>query len=386
VRATGDEAADAEASSSGAHPRTSASLREIAVEAGLCAFATLLNPYTWRLWTVPFALSSLVRGATFYNPEWLRPPLVAFPIFYISVGLLVIAACADALERRVPDGSILVALVFAALSALQMRHMGLFAVSLLFAGPALIERAHLMRGRLARALSAPGPVTVAAVGALLAAGALLWGSWRVRPALALEPLRFPVEAAEWVAREEPAVRLYNDVQFGGYLIWRFFPGRQVFIDGRNELYADLLPRLARIHTGELPYAAWRGLIADFAIEGAIVKYNPSRTGVVYPPRNPGQAPSRGYRAWSAVLFPSQEWALVYFDDTAMVFVKRGGRAERWATSWEYHELNPDDADYVLEKAARDPAFARRLRAELLHRLAQSPRSQRAERFLEALGG
>src|SRR5205823_5847410 len=31
-------------------------------------------------------------------------------------------------------------------------------------------------------------------------------------------------------------RLYNDYSWGGYLIWRLWPARKVFIDGRAEVY------------------------------------------------------------------------------------------------------------------------------------------------------
>jgi hypothetical protein len=66
------------------------------------------------------------------------------------------------------------------------------------------------------------------------------------------------------------------VAFGGYLVWRFFPPSQVFIDGRNELYAGLMTRMGRIqHPAEGAQggrlrrveAAPRGV----RIEGAVLK-------------------------------------------------------------------------------------------------------------------
>jgi hypothetical protein len=218
----------------------------------------------------------------------------------------------------------------------------------------------------------------------VAAAGALWGNWSLPANWSLDPGRFPVAACEKIAARAPGIRLYNDVQFGGYLIWRLFPERKVFIDGRNELYAGLLPRLARIHAGQSPYEDWRKLITDYAIEGAIVRYKDTKVGVLYPAARPGDPPLRGYRAWSAFLFPRQEWALVDFDDTALVFMKRGGRGEPWANTDEYRDYNPEDDDYLLEKARLDPSFAKRLRSEVVRRQQQSPPCDRAKRFLEQL--
>ena len=197
-------------------------------------------------------------------------------------------------------------------------------------------------------------------------------------------MRFPVRACEELATHAPGLRLYNDVAFGGYLIWRLYPERKVFIDGRNELYTKLLPRLGRIHTGEAPYSDWRSLIQENGIEGAIVKYQPTKKGVLYPPATPGAEPVRGYRAWSAFLFLPAEWALVYFDDTALVFMKRGGQGEPWIRSAEYRDLNQEDREYLVERAREDPALASRLRAEARRRLSESPRCRRVVEFLADL--
>jgi hypothetical protein len=161
--------------------------------------------------------------------------------------------------------------------------------------------------------------------------------------------------------------------------------RQVFIDGRNEVYAALLQRLGRIHTGEAPYGDWRALVRETEIEGAIVRYNESKKGVIYPASEPGAPPQLGYRAWSAFLFPISEWGLVWFDDTALVFMKRGGRGEPWIESGEYRVLNLEDDEYVLERAARDPAFAADLRREAVKRLAIAPPSRRLEDLAARIG-
>ena len=73
-----------------------------------------------------------------------------------------------------------------------------------------------------------------------------------------------------------------------------------------------------------------------------------------------------------------------FDDTALVFMKRGGRGNEWASQDEYRDYNPEDSEYLLEKARIDPALARRLRAEIARRQRQSTPCRRADQFLKQL--
>ncbi len=93
---------------------------------------------------------------------------------------------------------------------------------------------------------------VPALNALLVAGfalvALLSLPW-LRPAGLLYPLErwpiqdqaLPVAAADYLATL-PATRLYNAMDWGGYLAWRLAPRQRIFVDGRFQLYAPELYR------------------------------------------------------------------------------------------------------------------------------------------------
>ncbi|MBC8332643.1 MAG: hypothetical protein H8E28_11730 [Anaerolineae bacterium] len=47
----------------------------------------------------------------------------------------------------------------------------------------------------------------------------------------------PVDAVEYIRIEQPAGRLFNSYNWGGYLLWAL-PGYPVFVDGRTDLYGD----------------------------------------------------------------------------------------------------------------------------------------------------
>lgn len=48
--------------------------------------------------------------------------------------------------------------------------------------------------------------------------------------------KFPVAAADAIASDLPAGNMYAHDQYGGYLIYRFYPQLRVFADGRSDLY------------------------------------------------------------------------------------------------------------------------------------------------------
>jgi hypothetical protein len=48
----------------------------------------------------------------------------------------------------------------------------------------------------------------------------------------------PVDAAAFVQRTQPAGKLFNSYNFGGYLLWALYPDYPVYVDGRTDLYDD----------------------------------------------------------------------------------------------------------------------------------------------------
>jgi tetratricopeptide (TPR) repeat protein len=53
---------------------------------------------------------------------------------------------------------------------------------------------------------------------------------------------YPEESAGWVTDHDPPRETLNDMTMGGYLAWRWYPARRIFIDGRLEVQdPDLYP-------------------------------------------------------------------------------------------------------------------------------------------------
>ena len=53
----------------------------------------------------------------------------------------------------------------------------------------------------------------------------------------LEKEYFPAEAAQWIEEEGRSFKIFNDYNWGGYLIYRL-PDYLVFVDGRTDLFGD----------------------------------------------------------------------------------------------------------------------------------------------------
>lgn len=347
------------------------------------ALAVPINPYGFELLRVPLEIERSLRGLPVINPEWLpawAAPQPALMLGAAALGLLVAGAAVRA--GRIDPATALPALALAALAASAVRHQGLFFVGGAFlAGEALADlaRRRALPGGAARGW---GLATIAVAACLLAA------AWCVRPPRAgplrarqgsyvfgfgIEPGRFP-EGATTALDGWPAVtRPYNDVAFGGYLIWRRYP-REVFIDGRNEVDPGLLRRVA---AGRADSRAWNALLDRYGIDGALVRYDEGLRPVV----SPGATGARTvtYHTSSALLFPSSRFALVYWDDLAMVFVRRLPELAARIEREEYRFVQPEDERATLEAAGADPSFLEGALDELARRLAEGP-CPRAEKL------
>ncbi|HEY0714835.1 MAG TPA: hypothetical protein VGF45_19295, partial [Polyangia bacterium] len=117
---------------------------------------------------------------------------------------------------------------------------------------------------------------------------------------------FPEAALRFIEANGLGAHMYNDFEIGGYLAWRWFPQRRIFVDPRLPAYpAEFHALLGR---GDLSRAEWDAGLRGHGVESALITH----AGI-----NPRAA-------WWAL----ETWALVYRQDDARVFVRRLPRWER----------------------------------------------------------
>lgn len=222
-------------------PRRWANARSLALVIAVSAPLTLLQPNGMALWRYPFLLMGhdvvmefiLEWKSPNFHQGWVRPYEM----------LLLLALGGFALARRpLWAGDLLLLLILAHASLTSIRHIPIFALA---ATPVMAEALAGVLGRAERRLAESGRLALAAVTAT--AAALLLLAYGAAVELQRTPRRgwfdytgalrgFPVAACDAIERNGWEGALFNDYKWGGYCIWRFYPRRKVFIDGRAEVY------------------------------------------------------------------------------------------------------------------------------------------------------
>ncbi|MCX6628811.1 MAG: hypothetical protein NTW28_14415, partial [Candidatus Solibacter sp.] len=151
--------------------------------------------------------------------EWARPSL--WPLSAFSVLLLVAAAVLVWARRRVRLADWLIFAAFAAAALAAQRNTILAAL----VAPIMIATYLPWKFR----LPAAAPYVLAALLAVaLGAGVVRGSFFQLRAA----EWKVPKGAADFLALHHVTQPMFNTYEYGGYLIWRLWPGQRTFIDGR----------------------------------------------------------------------------------------------------------------------------------------------------------
>jgi len=222
--------------------QTRLSFGRLSVISIVCVGATLVNPYGWKIYQIAFDLATQ-RGVLNTIDEMLAPP---FRGLYDWCALLLVLAAAGVLARaRRFSFFETVLLAFAVVVSFRSRRdvfvLAIAASAILASGLAGNEKNRLR----VKAWAAPLVVGAAGLALFLGFHVRHLDSARLRAQLAeVMPVR-AVEAAQEKGWRGP---LYNDYDWGGYLIWALrIP---VSVDGRAALYGD--QELSR------SFATWSG--------------------------------------------------------------------------------------------------------------------------------
>ncbi len=362
------------------------------------AVAVGVNPYGFKLYAVPFEISGLLHRLPSANLEWDWPRPASFPVFWMTL-IATVALCAWR-PRRVDPFATPILLLAGLLAARHLRNVGLFFVLLPYgAGAPLAALAGACRARLAASSggawwsgggTAAAPrvrVSFVAGAALLAAGVplLAWLPPGITWGIGVAPANEPAAAVDFLDRERVGRRLFNDVRFGGYLIWRRYPEVPVFIDGRNEVYGPLMEEIFAA-LKEAP--RWQALLERYAVDAALLRYPPTLQKVLMPAPG-GGPPIPAERAFAAVYFPKQDWALVYWDDTAMIVVRRSPEYDKVIARCEYRSIHPDDWRYLAAGVRAGDIPPEPIMMEIDRKLAEDSTCERARglrRLFESASG
>ncbi len=322
------------------------------------AAASFVNPFGWQVLAQPFLYFLVWRHEPIYKTigelqpvDWTMNVTNGLPLF---LPLLVVAAVLRWRKRGI-DGAQLAILMACLPQALTtQRFVGYLAVCAApFFARDLGEWAAAWRWP--ATLRAPGR---RALVASLACVAMVVPEL-TRPGLGLGYgfvwNQYPVRACDWIEKHGVRGRAFNPFSYGGYLLWRFYPDstRLPFMD----IHQAGTPRIRR----EYAYVAqdslaWRVLDARWRFDWVLMMRGLStRVGVL------------------DFLDADSDFALVFADDVATIYLRRDGRDSTLARQWGYR-LMPGGSRAIGalgERAWQDPAVRVELDRELARAIASS---------------
>lgn len=278
--------------------------------------ATLLNPNGWGLL---FDFTRHFGGAGWAIHEYVSPIsawrdngeyYLSYWFFLALTALIVILRF-----KRMKPWHLLTLSALMVLSLTAMRHMAL----LLLAAPIL-------------APYLGGFIPWSRVGAAAAVGVIALGLATVTKADLFqmrEDRHFPKEATEFFLDNPTESNLYNFYDWGAYLSMRM-PDRLVFMDGCNTY-----KKVSDDHDMILAGQDWAGTLAAYGVNTVVIPGVSQHTGRVYP--------------LILELAAAPGWALVYWDDTALIFLRDTGANRDIVARWKKPSV--DVNRHILARAA-----------------------------------
>jgi len=245
----------------------------------LCIPAIAVNPYGLRLLLYPFSYYlGRITLHTDYVAEWLSPDFHQPSNLLLALLILALIAALAWRKSTLGPAETLALLLFVALALNSVRAAGIAIPLLLWAIAGVMGQEVAPRPILARrgAWRPPAQKTVWAwyggtlllVLMLLAAMGIEYVAWG--RANGFDGEKMVPQGAAAALDEIDAQRTFNSYNWGGYLIWRFYPERLVFIDGRADLYGDDL-FLEYLQVAEAA-PTWEEVLSTYQVDAVICEH------------------------------------------------------------------------------------------------------------------
>jgi hypothetical protein len=108
---------------------------------------------------------------------------------------------------------------------------------------------------------------------------------------------FPVAAVNWLQTHPQSGHVFNDFDWGGYLLFHLWPNMQIFMDGHTHIYGEALTKeYAQVITlGD----GWEQILNKYEVQWAIVRTNSA----------------------IAKALENEGWSIPYQDSTAVILTK-----------------------------------------------------------------
>jgi len=270
-----------------------------------CLFVCMINPYGYRILLFPFNLVSNKYIMDHVN-EFMAPNFHLLSIKPFEFILLLIFVVLVFSKKRLNIIELVMILLFTHMSLYSARYIPLFSIVV---APILLKqlRQILERsdGRFAKFIKKRS-YNISEIDAYTRG--YLWPVAAVILVILLatvgkidfkfDPKKKPVAAVEFLKKENIKGNMFDNDEFGDYIIYASWPQYKVFFDGRSDMYgADRMKEYRKVL---YVYPGW---------DEVLKKYNIN--WVIYNANTP----------LSMFLMERDDWKLIYADKVANIFVK-----------------------------------------------------------------
>jgi hypothetical protein len=270
-----------------------------------CLFVCLINPYGYHILLFPFNLVSDKFIMDRVN-EFLSPNFHALNAKPFEFMLLLIITVLVFSRVRLNIIELAMIILFTHMSLYSARYIPLFSI---LASPILFRQFSSILdksdGKLAKFIKKRSDnvskIDASTRGYLWPVVAVIWVVFFIQTGkidFNFDEKKKPVTALEFLKKENLKSNMFNDDEFGDYIIYAAWPKYQVFFDGRSDMYgADLMKEYIKIINIK---PGWDEVIKKYNIKWVIYKANSQL---------------------SMFLKERDDWKLIYADKVANIFVK-----------------------------------------------------------------
>jgi tetratricopeptide (TPR) repeat protein len=289
----------------------------------LLVMASFINPYTYRVFLVPIktaAAEEALSNITEWTPVDIRSLglIVIEPTMWYRVLFLI--GTISFLIRLNNLKKVENVMIFVLLSYMAFKHIRFCADFAIATTPMIINNLSQLPWRAYRwkyAFLLPLVMLIAFsadnVKMLVGQKRLGLGIWT----------NYPEGTVNFLKEHDVRGRIFNDYNFGGYLIWHLWPNIPVFIDGRTPTIYDQdflwLDGMAQKNK-----EVWKKLVEHYGID--IILMRDQR--------------DKGYSSLFYWLDEDENWMLVAFDDASNLYIKREAKFEKLTRQYGFHYLRP----------------------------------------------
>ena len=325
-----------------------------------------LNPYTWRVpWFPVKSLLGFADPTLVQIVEWNRTAFEGYFALYLvasfAVGLLLLGGW-----RALPWRLALPAWLQVFLGWYWVRYTAFAAVAL--APAAALEIRRFLAGR-------PRVRRIAWGLAFFSACLLCVLNLARHPRAYDLSRKYPVQEVEFLNRHGLGGNLFHEYTLGGYLDWTAHPQSRIFMDGR---YYPFIKSLHEYFEAHRTIGDYQRFLRDYPFEAALYPHPDFYI------RQPGAHPSVALRGPTVTMFPQDHWALVYFGNYGMLFLKRLPKYEPAIREYEYKVLRPDDLTYLVRAVERGQVDRDALAGEIRRKLREDPQTSQRKPLEDAL--